>query len=283
MLMGHCHLFPGGRGESRRDEFGIPGTSEHLHGFIKACGFDRANVLAPHEDPETHNLEACIRDGQDGMQWLLRQPFVGVDDAAELMPAATIRPHARDAAQKLALARAAGVCALKVHPLIQHVDPLDAACEPFFRAAERACMPTVYHTGGGGWGWPTVHSSVGVCAELAARYPGLPLLMAHCGVFGDVDEFEQAVSACEAHANLFLDVTSATLRVGEVRWRAALQRIAPERIIYGNDYPWVTVSSVKRELEFFESLGLSAKERAGIFGGNLQALCLRVPAATDEE
>lgn len=281
MLMGHCHLFPGCRGESRRDEFGIPGTSEHLHEFIRACGFEQAHVLAPHKDPESHNLEACIRSGEDGLEWLLRQPFVGVDDAAELIPAATIRPQVADAVQKLARARAAGVRTLKIHPLIQRVDPLDAACEPFFRSAGAAHMPTVYHSGGGGWGWPTVHSSVGVCAELAARYPGLPLLMAHCGVFGDVDDFEQAVSACEAHPNLFLDITSATVRVGEGRWLAALERISPERLIYGNDYPWVTVASVKRELEFFESLGLPAKDRAGIFGDNLRALCLRVPAVTD--
>jgi predicted TIM-barrel fold metal-dependent hydrolase len=67
-----------------------------------------------------------------------------------------------------------------------------------------------------------------------------------------------------------------------VRWQAALQRIATERIIYGNDYPSVTVFSVRRELEFFESLGLSAKERAGVFGDNLRPLFLRVPAPKGE-
>jgi predicted TIM-barrel fold metal-dependent hydrolase len=280
MLMGHCHLFPGGRGAARRDEFGIPGTTEHLHGFVRACGFRQAHALAPHDNPESYNLEACIRDGRDGLEWLLAQPFVGVDENAELIPAATIQPQAADAVRKLARARAAGVRTLKVHPLIQRFDPLDAACEPFFRAAEIAHMPTVWHTGGGNWGWPTVHSSVAVCAQVAARCPGLPILMAHCGVFGEVDDFELAISACEAQPNLYLDITSATVRIGKARWRAALERISVERLIYGNDYPWATVSSVQQELEFFESLGLSADERAGILGDNLRALCRRVSAAT---
>ena len=42
-VMGHCHLFPDGLWEARRDEWGIPGTSEHLAGFAKACGFDKAD------------------------------------------------------------------------------------------------------------------------------------------------------------------------------------------------------------------------------------------------
>lgn len=279
MLMGHCHLFPGGRGEARRDELGIPGTTEHLHEFIHACGFRQAHALAPHDNPESFNLEACIRDGRDGLDWLLAQPHVGVDDDAELIAAATIQPQSPDAVRKLKLARAAGVRTLKVHPLIQRLDPLDAACEPFFRAAEAAHMPTIWHTGGGNWGWPVIHSSVAVCAQVAARHPGLPIMMAHCGVFGDVDQFDKAIAACEAHPNLFLDITSATVRIGKERWQWAFEQISAERLVYGNDYPWATLETVKRDLEFIDSLRLTAKEHEGVLGDNLRTLCRRVLAS----
>jgi predicted TIM-barrel fold metal-dependent hydrolase len=279
MLMGHCHLFPGGRGECRRDEFGIPGTSEHLNRFMKACGFDQANVLAPHEGPEALNVEARIEGDQDGLEWLLKQPFVGVEETSVFLPGAAIRPDLPNAEEKLARAIAAGVHVLKFHPLIMRSNPLDASCEPFFRKAAKARMPMVYHTGGGDWGWPTDHGRVGVCAELAGRYPGLPLLMAHCGVFGGVDEFEQAVSACESHPSLFLDATHAMLNVGKERWHWALERIGAGRVVYGNDYPWATVDSVSREVEFIESLGLSAEEHACILGDNLRALYLRARSA----
>jgi len=275
MLMGHCHLFPGGRGESRRDEFGIPGTSEHLSRFMKACGFGQAQVLAPHEGPEAPNMEARIGKDQDGLGWLLKQPYVGTEETSPLLPAATIRPEQPDATEKLSRALAAGIRMLKYHPLIMRSNPLASSCEPFFRMAEEARMPMVYHTGGGDWGWPTDYGRVAVCAELAGRYPGLPLLMAHCGVFGGMDEFEPAVAACESHPGLFLDATHALLNVGRGRWQRALERIGAGRVVYGNDYPWTTVDSVGQEMEFIESLGLCAEEQADILSGNLKALYVR--------
>ncbi len=76
-----------------------------------------------------------------------------------------------------------------------------------------------------------------VCAELAKRHPHLSILMAHCGTYGGMEVFKEAVAACEAHSNLYLDATDALLNVGKERWKEALDRLGPERIIYGNDYP----------------------------------------------
>ena len=68
----------------------------------------------------------------------------------------------------------------------------------------------------------------------------------------------------------------------EVRWQAELQGTATEGTIYGNNCLRATVFSVRRELESFECLGFSAKERTGVFDDNLRPLFLRVPARKGE-
>jgi len=271
MLMGHCHLFPGGFGEAKRDSFGVPGTAEHLFMFMRACGFDQTLALAPNEDPAAPSVKSRI-EGADSLGWLLSQVRVGTDAAAALLPAATIRPNHPSGVEKLRAARSRGVRFLKIHPLIMRCDTLDPACAPFFALAAEARMPIVYHTGSGNWDWNTDATRPSACAGLADRFPGLPILMAHCGVFGGSDDFEQAVSACEAHSNLYLETTAALLSVHRDRWLDALYRVGPSRIVYGNDYPWATIASVEEELAFLDSLGLTADERADILGSNLRDL-----------
>ena len=133
-------------------------------------------------------------------------------------------------------------------------------------------MPIVCHTGGGKWDWTDQHSRIPVFAELTGRHPNLPILMAHCGVFADVDEFDLAVAACADHPDLYLDATAALVQVGRDRWKRAIDQVGTERIIYGNDYPWISRQTFAEELSFIDSLGLSAAEKADILGENLMRL-----------
>ena len=103
-VMAHCHLFPGGFGPDRRDEFGVPGTAEHLAGFIAAVGFDRAQALAPHE-PTGAPAKAVRRpDDRSNIRWLLDQPAIGVGDDATLLPTAAIAIYQLPGANALDLA-----------------------------------------------------------------------------------------------------------------------------------------------------------------------------------
>ncbi len=77
MLIGHCHLFPVGRGKERRDESAVPGTGKHLNAFMTAWGFDWASVLTPHGGPSALNLAAGIEGDRDGLEWLLEKLFTG--------------------------------------------------------------------------------------------------------------------------------------------------------------------------------------------------------------
>ncbi len=272
MIMGHCHLFPGGL-EEKRDRFGLPGTAEHLDGLLEACGFTQAQVLAPFEEPREQGVRSRAPEGRGALEWLLSQPQVGTDQEARLLATATICPDETIAVDRLHHARSLGVRLLKVHPLIMHVDLLSAECEPFFRAAEEDRLATIVHTGGGPWDWPPEMAHPDVCARLAERFPGLPLLMAHCGTFGGTDGFEASVTACRSHANLYLDATGALHSVGRDAWKRALQCLGPQRVIYGNDYPWVSCETVRSDVEFIDSLGLTSTESQAILGGNLKALC----------
>jgi len=271
MLMGHCHLFPGGFGQSKRDALGVPGTAEHLVRFLAACGFDQAQILAPVEDPASPSVTSRIENA-DGLDWLLGQPSVGIDAASKLLPAATINPSRKSAVDKLHRAISRGVRMLKFHPIIMRSNPLDQACQGFFAEAAHAGMPIVYHTGGGDWGWTADAARISVCAELAARHPRLPILMAHCGVFGQSDEFDAAVAACAVHPNLFLDTTFALLAVGRERWQKALGALGAARVVYGTDYPWISPAKVAEELAFIDSLGVPPAGRDLILGGNLLSL-----------
>lgn len=271
-VMGHCHLFPGGFGEERRDEFGVPGTSEHLARFSRACGFDRAVAVSPYDPPVSPEANAVSALGREGLDWLLEQPHVGTDDDAPIIPAATIAPDHPRAVERLRTALDRDVRFLKIHPLINRSNTLDVACDPFYELAAEKRLSAIYHTGGPHWDWPDTCSRPAACAKIAERFGGFTILLAHCNTFRDPDGFDAAIDACEKFPNLYLDVTCALLPVGRERWMNALARVGPERVVYGNDYPWCSTESVARELEFIDSLGLASDDVARILGGNLMRL-----------
>ncbi len=271
-VMGHCHLFPGGLGEEKRDAFGIPGTGEHLARFIKTCGFDRAQALSPYDPPAATIANALAPPDREGLDWLLDQPHVGTDTNSPIIPAATIAPDHRRAVERLHTAMSRGVRFLKIHPLINRSNTLAPECDPFYELAAKPHLSAVYHTGGPHWDWPDLCSRPDACAKIAEWFGGFRILLAHCNTFRDPHGFDAAVDACEKSPDLYLDVTCALLPIGRDRWKAAIDRVGPERVIYGNDYPWCSTESVGEELAFIDSLGLTKAEAEGVLGGNLMEL-----------
>jgi len=269
MINGHCHLAPQGLKGYSEDEFGVPGTSEHLFNMITACGFEKAQVFAPFDNPESNKVQCRLDTGENSLDWLLQQSYVDSSEQSPLIPVAVIKPEMPDAVEKLEYAQGMGVRMLKYHPVIQRSDPRLAACKTFFARAERNAMSLVYHTGGSMWEWSYECSTPKVCSEIARDYPGIPVLMAHCGVFGDVEMFDEAVKLCKEVDNLYLDTTSALLRIGVDRWKRCVDTVGPEKIIYGNDYPFVDTKRIEAEVAFIKDLGLSESESDMVLGGNL--------------
>ena len=268
-IMGHCHLFPTPPGQEQSDEYGVRGTTEHLSAFLEACGFDQAQALAPHGSYADASVKAKVGPGVDGLDWLFEQAHVGVEADSLLLATATIRPDLPDAVEKLREAQRRGVRMLKFHPLIMQCDPLVEACVPYFRAAEEARMSMVYHTGSGGWNWHDRHGHPDVCAELARRFPELPILMAHCGTFGGMDGFDAAVYGCRRFSSLYLETTATLLRVGPDAYKRAVDEVGPDRIVYGNDYPFLDRDRVDQEMGRIDALFPDEEAKDLVLGGNL--------------
>jgi len=272
MIMSHCHLYPGGRGEEFRDEFGIPGTPAHLVGFMKSLGFAQAVGLAPHESPPDPKELARIDTGEDGLEWLMKHPEVGVRPEAPILAGATLKPQDPRSLARLRTAYDRGVRVLKFHAIVQRCDPLDTASSRFWDLAAELGMAVIAHTGGGFWDWPADNARAEVAFELGKRHPKLKLIMAHAGCFWGVDGFETAIRACETCPHLYLETTAVLIEMGAEKWSKALARLGPSRIIYGNDYPFVTRDSVNEEVAILRSLARDQAAADLVLGGNMQRL-----------
>ena len=271
-IMSHCHLYPGGKGEESRDEFGIPGTAAHLAGFIRSVGFSQAIGLAPHENPPDPQELARIGAGLDGLEWLMGQPGIGTGPDSPILPAATLKPQDPASLARLKAAYDRGVRCLKVHAIVQRCNPLDADSTRYFSLVAELGMAVIMHTGGGFWDWPSTDARAEVAFELGKRHPKLKLLLAHAGSFWGVDGFETSIRACEECPNLYLETTAMLTEVEREKWATALSRLGPSLIIYGNDYPWVKRDSVNAEVTILRSLSPDPAGAELMLGGNIRRL-----------
>ena len=133
-------------------------------------------------------------------------------------------------------ALAAGARIFKVHVQVGGFSPVDPQLEPAWDALEEAGVPAVIHAGNGPH--RGAFTGPGPVAELAARHPGLPIVVAHCGL-PDYAAFTDLVEASE---NVWLDTTMIGTDYMQEHFplpEDVLRRWAGlgERIVLGSDFP----------------------------------------------
>jgi len=112
------------------------------------------------------------------------------------------------------------------------------------------------------------HLTPGECDHLLRHVPDVKLVMAHMAgqpyAFGN---WHLAVEVAERHANLYLDTATSQMDDGMVEH--AVERLGPERILFGSDMPlldpWVQRAKV-------EAAAIPAEAKRLILGGNLERL-----------
>lgn len=263
---------------------GVAGTVDDALEALAAASFDHAALLGSFELPDlphppgdarhwpAHPVHDARREDLIAYnRWLCDQgvaepvllPFVTANPA--VMSSDESRRHLGEAFGSW------GARGMKLHPIAIRTYPDDPGLEGAYDALESAEAPIVFHCGPDrrGYGW----SQPDAFAALAARRPGLKIVLAHLGGAS----WRDTAALAAAHPQLMFDLSEI------VMWRGAplaprpdeivalVREIGVERVILGSDFPWYTPGETARVVE--EDLpGLSTTEAALIIGDNAARL-----------
>jgi predicted TIM-barrel fold metal-dependent hydrolase len=150
-----------------------------------------------------------------------------------------------------------GFKGLKLHPVSTLQHPGGAATIELIRHAGELGVPTLFHCGDEPLSTPLS------IAPAARACPDAKIILGHMGGYFHVDE---ALDVAEELPNLILE-TSAMPYPDKIR--AAVDRVGPERVIFGSDGP-VSSPALERQKVVIAALGERAAEL--VMGGNAAAL-----------
>lgn len=147
--------------------------------------------------------------------------------------------------------RELGLKGVKLHPTAQDFGLDHPALAEIMEAAQGLGIPVLFDTG------KKASPPAGVAA-LAARYPGLVVIMAHMNLY------EETLAAARAARNVFIGTTGYfNIR----RLGTAIVELGAERFIAGSDSPYIRMESETGK--FGRVTSLNEEERRRILGGNI--------------
>jgi predicted TIM-barrel fold metal-dependent hydrolase len=144
-----------------------------------------------------------------------------------------------------------GFRALKLQPQYHGLNPMSAASDFFFEAALENQMAVIVHTGAG-----LPFSLPSLCMMPARKFPGLTIVVAHCGGGIFIHEAIVAASFCP---NIVLELSS--LMPHQVL--DVLAQVPADRLMIGSDLPEDTGTEIGKIL----SLGVSDEQKRLILSG----------------
>lgn len=156
-----------------------------------------------------------------------------------------------------------GARVFKCHLQVGGYDPNDPALDGVWALLAERGVPVVTHCGSGPV--PGAHTGPAPIAALLARYPRLPLIVAHLGM----PEYVEFLDLADRYERVMLDTTMAFTRFAEAAApfpRAALPRLGrlADRVLLGTDFP---------NIPYPYAEALHALERTGLGTAWLRAVC----------
>ena len=146
---------------------------------------------------------------------------------------------------------------LKLHPVLHGYHVVDRGLlDPIFEACEERGMMVLFNALDDAFIHP-----LGI-EEIAKHYPKVPTLIAHMGTVWNVSE---AILVASRTPNIYLETSSTQL----IEVRMAYDRLGPEKIIMGTDWPG---SDFDLERMKIAKAVESVEHRALVEGGNILRL-----------
>lgn len=162
-----------------------------------------------------------------------------------------------------------GVRGFKFHPTLQGFDPRSETLFPLYELLQERGVPALFHTGQTGIGAGTPGGSgllIGLSNpilldEVAARFPGLTVIMAHPSVPWQ----EEAIAVATHKSNVWIDLSGWSPKyIPEPLIRQA-NSLLQDRVLFGSDYPLLTPD---RWMADFANLTLRDEVRPKILKDN---------------
>ncbi len=117
-----------------------------------------------------------------------------------------------------------GFVAIKLHPMLQGVNPVSKVADKAFRAANELGVPLMVHTGVM-MGWTPA-----LLLNKAKEYPDLKIVLCHAGTLNGANE---AIMVAELCPNVYLEPTWCPIHAIE----KMIKVLGPERVTMSSDGP----------------------------------------------
>ena len=175
-----------------------------------------------------------------------------------LIPFGSVDPLAGEQAVRRArrLISDHGVRGFKFHPSLQGFSPDDRSYYPLYAVIEEAGLPAVFHTGQtgigaglpGGRGIKLRLSNPMLLDDVAADFPGMPVILAHPSVPWQ----DEAISIATHKANVYIDLSGWSPKYFPPQLVRAASSLLQDKVLFGTDYPLLTPERWLRDFELLE-------------------------------
>jgi predicted TIM-barrel fold metal-dependent hydrolase len=126
---------------------------------------------------------------------------------------------------------------VKMGPIYAGFDPRDALCDTVYRYCQENGLPILFHTGTTfNHNAPLNYGRPWLFDEVAIRFPGLRLILAHCGhPFS-----EECLVVIRKHPHVYADISALYYRPWQFynTMMAAQEYKVTDKLLFGSDYPF---------------------------------------------
>lgn len=190
-------------------------------------------------------------------------PFASIDPARGKMGVREARRLIKDF----------GVRGFKFHPIIQGFFPNDPDVYPLYEVIAEAGLPALFHTGQtgigagmpGGGGLKLKYANPIYLDDVAADFPGMPIIMAHPAVPWQDEQLSVALHK----PNAYIDLSGWSPKYFEAKLVQYANTLLKNKILFGSDNP---VIQPDRWIADFEKLPIKPEVRPLIMKHNAARL-----------
>jgi hypothetical protein len=146
-----------------------------------------------------------------------------------------------------------GVRGFKFHPSAQGFRPNDRAAYPLYEVIEAAGLPALFHTGQtgvgagrrGGGGIRLAYSNPVYLDDVAADFPGLPIILAHPSFPWQ----EEALSVAVHKPQVYIDLSGWSPKYFPPVLIQYANTLLRKKVLFGTDFPMLTPERWRRDLD----------------------------------